>query len=76
MASQGAMKPKFQPGDHVSRIAFTGCSGESNPQITGLIVGKVTLVEGYSMPAYYRVLATNHEGFPRAEGAERFFEHA
>jgi hypothetical protein len=65
--------PPVSIGQSVTKKAFTDCFGVHSPAVTGLTVDAVRLIEGVSLPDYWRIKASA-EGKGSWEGAfDRFF---
>ena len=69
------MKARFNVGDRVRAVSFVDCFKKTVPEVTGLTVVGVRLIEDMSIDPYFRIRAEN----PGAktyivEGAERYFE--
>ena len=70
----------FEPGHVVTVPGFVDCFGCWCPEITDLVVERVSLVECDYMPDYWRIKAVRapwatHDT-ASYEGAARFFAHA
>jgi hypothetical protein len=71
-------QPVFKVGDKVKAVSFTSCFNEFVPEVPGLVVAEVRMIAASSrrdsLKPYFRVTAADVHGFPRVEGAERYFE--
>ncbi len=62
-------------GNKIKAVSFTDCFGVFQPEILGLTVESVTTIAAaHGVAAYDRILAIDEAGYPRVEGAERYFE--
>ena len=76
MAEQ--IKPRFNVGDHIQRVAFTDCFEKHHSTVPDLQVESIRRIDAVGIPPYYRLVARTTHTRPEGlyEGPERFFAPA